>query len=81
MYDYGPMMNGNDWGWTVLMMLFWFVVLVCVAVVVLRVLRDHDHQTGDVQKSDPLDIVNERYAKGEITKKQFDQLKEDLRKK
>ncbi len=29
-------------------------------------------------KKDPLDIARERYARGEITKEQFDQIKRDL---
>jgi putative membrane protein len=79
MYHYGPMMNGNDWGWGIFMMVFWLIALVVVAVVVMHLLREHNHHTGHIQKSDPLDIVKERYAKGEITKEQFEQLKKDLK--
>jgi putative membrane protein len=79
MYEYSPMMNGNDWGWGIFMMFFWLIVLVVIAVVVMRLLREHHHHTGDTQKSEPLDFVKERYAKGEITKEQFEQLKKDLK--
>ncbi|HEY4964458.1 MAG TPA: SHOCT domain-containing protein [Candidatus Saccharimonadales bacterium] len=81
MYHYGPMMNGSDWGWGIIMMFFWLLVLVAVAVVVMHLHREHNHHhhAGDIQKSDPVDIVKERYAKGGITKEQFEQLKKDLK--
>lgn len=72
------MMNGNDWGWGISVMLFLLMVIVFVAVIVMRVLREHNHHIGNIQKSGPLDVVKERYAKGEITKEEFEQLKKDL---
>ena len=79
MYYYGPMMNGSDWGWGIFMMFFWLVFLVVVAVVVIRLLRGHNHNIDHNHRADPLDIAKERYAKGDITKEQFEQLKKDLK--
>lgn len=75
---YGPnTMDGynNDWG--IFMMLFWGVLLIIIVVVVLRVLKHHD--IGSSHNVDPIDIAKERYAKGEIKKDEFEQLKKDLK--
>ncbi len=75
MYDY-PMMNGYNNGWGVFMMLFWGIILIGIVVVVLRLQKNHE--VGTSQKTNPLDIAKERYAKGEIKKDEFEQLKKDL---
>jgi putative membrane protein len=77
MYDY-PMMNGYGSGWGFIMMLFWLVFLIVIVVVMVRLLKGHE--IGTSHKTDPIDIARERYAKGEINKEQFEQLKKDLSK-
>ncbi len=79
MYDY-PMMNdygSYGWAWGVGMMVFWGALLVLVALVVLRLLRHHEGT--HVSRTTPLDIAKERYAKGDITKEQFEELKKSLK--
>lgn len=80
MYRYGPMMNGNDSGWGIFMMFFWLLFIVGVAIVFVHLHRGHDHHSYHNHNTDPLDIAKERYAKGEITKDEFEQLKKDLSK-
>jgi putative membrane protein len=75
-YNY-PMMNGYNDGFGIFMMLFWGVIIVVIIVVVLRLLRHHEASTNN--KTSPLDIVKERYAKGDITKEQFEELKKGLK--
>ena len=40
--------------------------------------RRHNGASGYDSRSNAMDILKERYAKGEITKEQFDQMKKDL---
>jgi uncharacterized membrane protein len=41
--------------------------------------RRHEHYGSFPMRRDSLQIVKERYARGEITKEQFEQYKADLR--
>jgi len=66
------MVFGGAW-----MLVFWAaaIALVVWGIRKLTERRDTGPTTG---KSDPLDIAKERYAKGEISKEEFDQIKKDL---
>lgn len=70
------MTDGNGFGilgW-IPMLLFW-VLLILGVVALLRYLgRSGQHDSGKT----PLEILKERYAKGEIDKKEFEQMKKDL---
>ena len=60
-------------GWT-LMVLIWGG-LIALAVLSFRWFTKHN---ASIEKQTPLDIAKERYAKGEITKEQYEQIKKDL---
>lgn len=67
----------------VFMILFWIVVVVLVVSLIRsagwrRAWRDGMHPWDYPAKNTPLDILKERYAKGEITKEQLEQMKKDL---
>ncbi len=73
-----PMMGGWNglgvMGW-IPMFLFW--VLLILGVVALFRYLGSSTRSSDKERS-PLDIVKERYAKGEIDKKELEQMKKDL---
>ncbi len=60
----------------VFMVLFWAAFIALVVWVVRTVARPREAGGGGTQN--PLDIAKNRYARGEISKEEFEQLKKDL---
>ncbi|MFH0804008.1 MAG: SHOCT domain-containing protein [Candidatus Zambryskibacteria bacterium] len=79
LYDnYGGWGAGSMMGWFgggLMMVVFW-VLLVIFIVWLVREVSGKNYRSGS--KSDALDILKERYAKGEIDKKEFEEKKKDL---
>ncbi|HLB13922.1 MAG TPA: SHOCT domain-containing protein [Burkholderiales bacterium] len=72
----GP--DGWGWGWIGLgifhMGLFWILVILGIVVLVKWLASDGAPRT----EKRALDILKERYAKGELTREQFEQMKRDV---
>lgn len=80
-------MMGADWnhswgslmGFGGLMMVLFWVLLIAGAIVLLRRLRVRDLDPDDRPGSSrALDILKERYARGEINREEFEQKRRDL---
>jgi putative membrane protein len=72
--DYGYGM-GSGFGW-IFMILFWVVVILLIfAFVKLLSKRSPNETTGKSAE----EILKERYAKGEISKEEYEQIKKDIR--
>ncbi len=66
--------NGMWFGW-----IFWVVIIVLIIWAITNGSR-RNHYAGKQfpVNETPLDILKKRYARGEITKEQFDQMKKDI---
>ena len=73
---------GHGWGWgmgfgMIGMVLFWALVIFGIVVLVRR-LGGSSASSGPPLSKTALDILNERYARGEIDKQEFEEKKRDL---
>ena len=77
MYNYG---FGFDFGW-ILMVLFWILIIWVIASLFKgshRCVHCHGEHAYKHSGHRALAILKERYAKGEITKEQFEEIKHNL---
>lgn len=83
---YGGMMSGygaqgfgfNPIG-TIVSLVFWALIISGVVLFVVWLARNAGRTTlGESSSDAPFSILKARYAKGEITKEQFDQMRRDL---
>ncbi len=74
MHDYGF----SPW-WGLLMPLFWILLLGGIVLVAVSLLRQGRLTAlGPTGGSRALEILQERYAKGEITREQYEEMRRDL---
>ncbi len=79
MMGYGPMYGYHfGMGWMFLGMVFWIFIIACVVLLVLWIIGKSSRGKGDQGEDSALDILNKRYARGEITKEQYDEMKKDI---
>ena len=81
MPHYYPMMGDYYFGWHLGMSLVWLIFLIVVAYLIYKLIKHEKILTPSrpVVKSAE-DILAERYAMGEVTREQYMQMKEDLKK-
>ena len=71
MGGYGMMGFGMGFG-SLFMLLFWGAIIWLV----ITLINSSQHNKGD--NSDPLTILKKRFANGEITKNQFEEMKKEI---
>ncbi len=75
------MMNWGNYGWGmgfgwIYMIVFWALVILGIAYII-KLIAGREVKDG---KESALDILKKRYAKGEITKEEYEKMKDDLKK-
>lgn len=80
---WGNMGDWSGWGWggmgfgPIGMVLFW-ILLIAAIVVLVKVVSGGGAATERRQAGTALDILKERYARGEIEREEFEQKRRDL---
>ena len=75
------MMDGMGWGGMWFGWVFWLVFLAAIIWVVVTIVNKNQKSGSNEPvppREDALEILKKRYARGEITKEQFEQMKRDL---
>jgi putative membrane protein len=69
----------GPWDWIGgLLGIFFFIAFVVLVIWGITKLVQRESSSGGEQRKSPLDIAKERYAKGEITKEEFDAMRKEL---
>ena len=89
MWDQDWHMMPHDWGWGggIFMGVFWLLVIALIVFAIVYLVR----QTGGRQfaggprggpppdRESPRDILDRRYAEGELSREEYEQMKKDLK--
>jgi putative membrane protein len=67
------MFGGMWFGW-----IFWILIIVLVVWLVVNQNNKNKQYFNNNQSDSALDILKKRYAKGEISKEEFERVKKDL---
>jgi putative membrane protein len=60
------------------MIIVWVIIIGVVVWGVIALTRRSTGNSGPIEKQSPLGIAKERYARGEISKEEFERIKKDL---
>jgi Predicted membrane protein len=71
-YGYGMMGSGG----MLFGLLFWIIIIV-LGYFLIKSLIEHN-KTNSVEEKSALDLAKDRYAKGEITKEEFEEIKKNI---
>lgn len=70
---------GNWWWLGIIFYLFFLVGLIVLIIFVIKLLSSSEKREQNLPREEPLEVLKRRYAGGEITKEQLEQMKKDLK--
>lgn len=70
--------RGMMWGFPGGMFMMFFLLLLGLVVVYFLLKKQGESRPAEGLRETPLEILKRRYAKGEITKEQFEEMKKEL---
>ncbi len=73
----GSFGGGSWWLWSIMGMLFWIALLIALILLIIWLYKKVTGQTTN--GSSALDILKKRFTKGEITKKEFESMKKEIK--
>jgi len=77
------MMGGLFGGWSIvgmiLMFIFWALLITGIILLIVWIVRRVSYPGRDLSRTDKaMEILKERYARGEINKEDFEKMKKDM---
>lgn len=79
-HEYDHMMGwgyGMGWWGGIAMFLFWIAVIVAI-VFAARWIGSEGRKGGQGPPETPMDVLKKRYARGEISKEEYERIKKDI---
>jgi len=69
-----------QWGWFgfILQIIFWVAIILLIIWIAKKITESQPGDKSSSQGDSALDILNKRYAKGEIDKEEYEEKKKDL---
>jgi putative membrane protein len=78
---WGGMWGWGPWWWGLVMLVFWILILIGLVLLIIWLIRQFTQASGAGGRSGTnraLEILQERYARGEITREEYEAMRRDL---
>ncbi len=69
----------NGWGGTIMMVLFWVLLIVAIVWLVRNIEFNHKNNKNNINENQAEKIARQRFAQGEINKEEFEKILKNLR--